>query len=282
MMSAPEMHKWDPSDYQKSSSAQYNWAMTLIADLLLDGDERILDIGCGDGRITAHLADLVPNGSVRGIDISPEMISFAARKYAGQTNLSFQVGDASALHFIEEFDLVVSFACLHWIKDHLSVLKSVRQSLVPGGSFLMQCGGRGNAARILDLTGEVIKSAPWKEYFSGFSFPYHFYGPQEYEPWLAEAGLRSLRVELVAKDMIHLGQEGLEGIIRNTWLPYTERLPVHLRGKFVKEIAGRYLERYPLDEKGQAHVQMMRLEVEAVAADQGDANIKCTVPESGQ
>ncbi|MFA6373427.1 MAG: hypothetical protein WCW68_12450 [Methanothrix sp.] len=59
------------------------------------------------------------------------------------------------------------------------------------------------------------------------------------------------------------GQEGLGGIIRNTWLPYTERIPVHLQGEFVKEIAGRYLKVYPLDENGQAHVQMMRLEVEA-------------------
>lgn len=262
-MIAPEMHKWNPADYEKSSSAQYNWAIALISDLLLDGDERILDIGCGDGRITAHLAGLVSNGSVLGIDLSPEMISFAAGKFADQTNLSFQVGDASSLHFIEQFDLVVSFACLHWIKDHLPVLKAVNQSLVPGGRFLMQCGGRGNAARLLDLTGELIKSPPWKEYFTSFSFPYHFYGPQEYRVWMAQAGLRPLRVELVAKEMIHQGQAGLEGIIRNTWLPYTQRLPAHLHDEFVKEIAARYLERYPLDEKGLAHVQMMRLEVEA-------------------
>ena len=222
-----------------------------------------MDIGCGDGRITAHLAGLVPNGSVLGIDLSPQMIGFAAGKYAGQTNLSFQVGNASALHFIEQFDLVVSFACLHWIMDHLPVLKSVQQSLMPGGRFLMQCGGRGNAARILDQTGDLIKSPQWKKDFSGFSFPYHFYGPQEYIVWLAEAGLRSLRTELIAKDMIHQGQAGLEGIIRNTWLPYTQWLPAHLQGEFVREIARKYLDRYPLDGKGQAHVQMMRLKVEA-------------------
>ncbi|HUS76197.1 MAG TPA: methyltransferase domain-containing protein [Methanothrix sp.] len=259
------MHKWDPSDYQKSSSAQYNWAMALIAGLKLEGDESILDIGCGDGRITAHLASLVPNGSVLGTDLSPEMIRFAAGKYLPKDypNLSFRVGDASQLHFAEKFDLVVSFACLHWVKDQLPVLKGVRQSLKPYGCFLMQCGGRGNAARLLDLTGELAASPPWKEYFSDFSFPYHFYGPEEYRVWLAEAGLHSRRVELIPKEMIHQGQAGLEGIIRNTWLPYLERLPVHLRDKFVKEIAGRYLERYPLDEKGQTHVQMMRLEVEA-------------------
>jgi trans-aconitate methyltransferase len=125
----------------------------------------------------------------------------------------------------------------------------------------MQCGGRGNAARILDMTGEIINSPPWQEYFTGFSFPYHFYGPEEYRTWLQEADLLPQRVELKAKDMVHQGQAGLEGIIRNTWLPYTQRLPGHLQGRFVAEIAGRYLERYPLDEKGQTHVQMMRLEV---------------------
>jgi len=252
-------HKWNPADYERSSSAQYGWAMALISELKLCGDERILDIGCGDGRITAHLAGMVPDGSVLGVDLSPEMVGFASRKHVDQANLSFRVADASLLPFCQQFDLVVSFACLHWIKDQMPVLRSVRQSLVPGGRFLMQCGGRGNAARILELTGEVINAPPWKEYFSGFSFPYHFYGPDEYRSWLEEAGLLPRRVQLIAKDMVHQGQAGLEGIVRNTWLPYTQRLPVGLQGRFVTEIAGRYLERYPLDENGQAHVQMMRL-----------------------
>ena len=125
------MHKWDPADYQKSSSAQYNWAMAIIAGLKLNGEERILDIGCGDGRITAHLAGLVPNGCVLGIDLSPEMIRFAAGKYADHPNLSFQVGDASELHFNEQFDLVVSFACLHWVEDHLPVLKASERAWCP-------------------------------------------------------------------------------------------------------------------------------------------------------
>jgi trans-aconitate methyltransferase len=259
------MHRWDPDDYMRSSSAQFNWAMTLIAELDLKGKESILDIGCGDGRITAALAEMVPKGQVIGVDLSPEMIRHAAKRHSGVPNLRFQVADASHLHFEEKFDLVVSFACLHWVKDHLPVLRGVRASLVPGGHFLMQCGGKGNAARILDLTGEIIASPPWQEYFTDFAFPYNFYGPAEYRIWLEEAGLIAQRVELVSKDMIHQGQAGLEGIIRTTWLPYTERLPAHLRERFVKEVAARYLERYPPDEKGQVHVQMMRLEVEATA-----------------
>lgn len=256
-------HRWNPDDYSKSSSAQYQWAMALINRLDLQGDERILDIGCGDGRITAHLAGLVAKGRVVGLDSSADMIGYARSAFSAEPRLSFQIGDASSLPFAGEFDLAVSFACLHWIADHLPVLAGVRRSLVPGGRFVMQCGGRGNAARILDLTGEIAAQPEWRQHFTGFAFPYHFYGPEEYRIWLEQAGLVCRRAELVEKDMVHQGQAGLEGIIRNTWLPYTERLPEHLRGGFISRIAAAYLERYPPDELGRAHVQMMRLEVEA-------------------
>jgi len=257
------MHRWDPEDYHKSSSAQFEWAMALISGLKLNGRERVLDIGCGDGRITAHLAALVAEGSILGVDLSAEMISYAAAENAMHSNLRFEVVDASRLDFSLEFDLVVSFACLHWIRDHLPVLRGVKDSLVPGGHFLMQCGGRGNAAGLLSITEEMISEPPWQKYFEGFCFPYNFYGPEEYRKWLLQAGLLPRRVELVPKDMVHKGSAGLEGIIRTTWLPYTERLPHDLQNSFVKEVAARYLEKCPLDENGQAHVQMMRLQVEA-------------------
>ncbi len=260
-----QMHRWNPADYERSSSAQFAWAMALLAGLDLTGQERVLDLGCGDGRITAHLASLVPKGWVVGIDLSPEMVRYAKEKYPPEEhrNLSFSVGDASCLSFLEEFDLVVSFACLHWVKDHLAVLRGVRRSLRPGGRLLFQCGGRGNAARILQLTGDLIRSERWAGYFQDFVFPYHFYGPEEYGRWLAKAGLRARRVELVPKDMVHQGQASLEGIIRNTWLPYTERLPEDLRPEFISELARRYIERFPPDGSGAVHVQMMRLEVVA-------------------
>ena len=258
------MHKWDPADYEKSSSAQYRWAMDLVSRLDLRGDERVLDIGCGDGKITAQLASRLPKGKVLGIDLSRDMIDFARDKYPTETysNLAFQWGDASKLDFNEEFDLVVSFACLHWVKDHLPVLKGIERSLVPSGRVLLQFGGKGNAEELLTITEDLIREDKWSGYFKGFSFPYHFYGPEEYRGWLKQAGLKAKRVDLVPKDMIHEGKKGLEGIIRNTWLPYTERLPEELRPEFVSEIADRYIERYPLVE-GLAHVKMARLEVEA-------------------
>ena len=264
------MHNWNPKDYEKSSSAQYNWALALLSKLDLKGDERILDIGCGDGKITSGIASLVPNGSVLGIDISQEMIDFARGKYTDDNyrNLAFQIGDASSLNFSDEFDLTVSFACLHWIKDQLSVLQGVERSLRPGGRILFQCGGKGNASEILNIGTGQVKREKWSKYFGNFEFPYYFYGPEEYNIWLAQAGLKALRVELLPKDMVHT-KAGLEGWIRTTWLPYLERLPENMRAVFIGEVADGYIERNPLDLDGMVHVQMMRLEVEAEKLDNG-------------
>ena len=75
---------------------------------------------------------------------------------------------------------MVSFACLHWINGHLPLLKGIRQSLLPSGRILLQFGGRGNASEILAITEDLILEERWSGYFNGFSFPYHFYGPEEY------------------------------------------------------------------------------------------------------
>jgi len=263
-METSAQHKWNPEDYEKHSSAQEKWADALISGLKLKGDEHILDIGCGDGKITAKMAARVPEGRVLGIDSSLDMIGFARKKFPPVqcANLRFELGDALSLDFDREFDIVTSFACLHWIEDHLSVLKGVRRSLRPGGRLLIQCGGRGNAGELMALTEELIRKSIWARYFQGFRFPYYFYGTEGYHSWLEQAGLEGVRVALVPKEMVQQGKDGLEGWIRTTWHPVLERVPEDLRQQFIREMAEGYLERHPLED-GLAKLDMMRLEVEA-------------------
>lgn len=255
------MYKWDPEEYERSSSAQHEWAMSALSELKIRGDERILDIGCGDGKITARISQLVPDGSVLGIDISADMISFARRRHSSEAfgNLRFEQGDALDLRFHEEFDIVVSFACLHWIRDHIQVLRGICRSLVPGGRTLVQCGGRGNAAQLLDATSEVCMEERFAPYFEDFEFPYFFYTPEDYERWIPAAGLHTLSVRLIPRDMVHSGRDALEGFLRSTWHPYLQRIPAELRPAFVREIAGRYIDRHPSPD-GMIHVRMMRLQ----------------------
>jgi len=263
------MHRWDPKTYEKSSSAQQTWAQELLSKISIRGDERILDIGCGDGKITAEISRLVPRGSVVGVDSSLEMLNFARSRFPDELwpNLEFQHQDARDLPYHDQFDLILSFAALHWILDHRPVLAGILRSLKSEGRVFMQFGGRGNAASVLDLAGEMIKEEKWSPYFEGFQFPYGFYGPEEYRAWLDQSGLRAVRVELLQKDMVQKGRAGLASWIESTWLPYIQKVPVEMRSDFIQEVVDRYIQLHPLDENGDVHVRMARLEVEARKGD---------------
>ncbi|MFB0563557.1 MAG: trans-aconitate 2-methyltransferase [Candidatus Lokiarchaeia archaeon] len=260
------MYKWDAEDYHKSSSEQQKWARELILKLKLKGNERVLDVGCGDGKVAAELAQQVPDGSVVGIDNSEQLIRFAQMSFPPDRypNLTFEPMEAKQLIFDAEFDVVFSNACLHWIIDHLPVLKGIKKSLKPSGRILLQMGGKGNAAKILEVLKPMIESGKWSSYFTNFSFPYAFYGSKEYKEWLEQVGLKSKRIELIPKHMVHKGKGGLVAWIRTTWLPYTQRVPEELREEFIEELVDKYIKINPLDSEGFVHVPMMRLEVEAV------------------
>jgi trans-aconitate 2-methyltransferase len=256
---------WDAKDYARHSSTQQTWARELISKLKLNGHESVLDIGCGDGKVTAEIAGYVPNGVVVGIDSSKEMIELACEKFTKDDypNLSFQVINARKLAFQETFDVIFSNATLHWIKDHKPVIAGIQKSLKPGGRVLLQMGGKGNAASILSIFEEMMSEHGWSRYFSDFAFSYGFYGPEEYSIWISEAGLYPLRIELIPKIMSYDHRDGLAGWVRTTWLPYLERVPEQKREEFISQLIGKYIDKYPPDNEGKINVNMMRLEVEA-------------------
>jgi trans-aconitate 2-methyltransferase len=259
-------YTWDAKDYAKHSSTQQAWARELIAKLNLNGHESVLDVGCGDGKITAEIAGYVPDGNVIGVDSSKEMIELACEKFANHKypNLSFQAADARELVFQKQFNIVFSNAALHWIKDHRPVIAGIQESLKPGGRILLQMGGKGNAEAILSVLEEMMSETEWRQYFYDFAFSYGFYGPEEYTVWISEAGLNPVRVELMPKDMSYDQRDGLAGWVRTTWLPYTERVPEQRREEFITRLIDKYIEKHPPDNEGKIHVDMMRLEVEAI------------------
>ena len=171
--------------------------------------------------------------------------------------------EASLVALPRSFQLVFSNSVLHWVRDPLPVLKEIAAVLLPGGKILLQMGGQGNAADIFRIADSMIHELSWAQYFSGFSSPYGFYGPEEYEPWLREAGFDPLRLELIPMDMVQEGRENLEGWIRTTWHPYIDRIPTPRRPAFIREIAARYHRRYPPDASAKYHVRMVRLEIGA-------------------
>lgn len=260
------MSDWDARDYVAHSSAQQEWARELIAKLGLRGDEAVLDIGCGDGRATALIAERLPKGSVLGVDKSASMIALAAEQFppAAHPHLTFRQMDATHLVLPRAFDMAFSSAALHWVDDHEAMLRGVRGCLRPGGRLLFQMGGRGNIVEVLAVVDEVIARSGWRAFFDGFIPPYHFHSPKEYQEWLPRAGFCVARAELILKDMRHADHQAFIGWLRTTWFPYTDRLPAELRDAFLDDVAAAYACAHPPDAEGVIRVRMVRLEVEAI------------------
>ena len=290
--------KWNAADYAANSAAQQIWARELIAQLHLRGNEHILDVGCGDGKVTAELARAVPKGSVTGIDASPEMIRFARKTFppGKHPNLEFQVMDARKISFAalsaprrrrlisnskprspalsplgrgegEEtpwFDVVFSSSVLHWVDDHPAFLRGAAACLRPGGRLVVSCGGRGNAQDVFVALRPEMRLKQWCNFFRKMGKPYFFYSPESYEKWLPRFGFKTHSVKLSPKDAVHQGRDRFTAWFRTTWLPYTQRVPEDLREEFIAGVVDRYLAKHPPDAEGRIHVRMVRLEIDAV------------------
>ncbi len=255
-------NKWNAKDYAKNSSAQESWANELVTKLALQGHQHLLDIGCGDGKITYSIAQQIPNGSVVGIDRSKDMIQLARDQF-NLPNLSYTPMDATEIVFTNRFDVAFSNAALHWVKNHYAVLMGLKKCLDTNAKVLFQMGGQGNAQDVFRVVNQVTASSKWKTYFENFVSPYQFCSIDNYEQWLAEAGYKTIRIELIAKDMVHENIDGLKGWFRTTWFPFTDQLPMDMKEEFLDLIIEKYTHAHPIDSKGRTHVNMVRLEVEA-------------------
>jgi trans-aconitate methyltransferase len=255
-------HQWNPADYAQHSQGQERWARELLSLMSLRPQESVLDVGCGDGRITAQIAGLVPNGRVVGIDRSAEMIGFAKEHFPAEQlpNLRFLQADASALPFDAEFDAVFSNAVLHWILDHKPVLAGISRSLRPGGRCVLQMGGKGNGADVVRAFDVCLAEAKWQA-AQPSAIPYGFHDAADYCIWLQEAGLQPDSVELIEKDMIHASREAFTGWLRTAWLPYTTRVPDDRRNDLLESVTDCYIRDIPPDGEGRVHVRMIRLQV---------------------
>jgi trans-aconitate methyltransferase len=258
--------KWNAADYAANSAAQHIWARELIAQLSLRGDERVLDVGCGDGKVTTELACAVPKGSVTGIDASPEMIRFARKTFppGKHPNLKFQVMDARLIRLARRFDIVFSSSVLHWVADHPAFLRGAAACLRPDGRLVVSCGGKGNAQDVFVALRPEMRLKQRCKFFRKMPKPYFFHSPAEYEKWLPRFGFKTHTVKLSPKDAVYQGRERFAAWFRTTWLPYTQRVPENLREEFVVAVTDRYVAKHPPDADGRIHVRMVRLEIDAI------------------
>jgi trans-aconitate 2-methyltransferase len=214
----------------------------VLALLDLKGSERVLDIGCGDGRITAEIAARVPRGSVVGVDRSHDMVSFAARHFGPevQRNVRFEAGDASSLPFREEFDLVVSFNALHWLPDQDAALSSVRAAMKSDGLAQLRLVPAGERRSLENVLEETRFSSKWAGYFPSFRDPYLHLTPEQYRAVAERNGLQVRRIHTEAKAWDFKTRSAFFDFGLVTFVEWTRMLPDLEKPVFVSDVLDRY------------------------------------------
>jgi trans-aconitate methyltransferase len=253
---------WKGDEYAKNSQSQKDSAEDFIQGTQFNGTEAILDVGCGDGKITAAMAKAVPQGSVVGIDISPSMIQMAKNAFAASSNLSFQVQDAAKLCLDKKFDLITSFTVMQWVLEQEEALKGFERVLKPGGKLWIQMP-TGLPVAMQHALEKTISNGKWKSYFTQFSAPWKFYQENEYRKLLSDAHFTIARLDVVTKHEKFPSRAVFHGFLKQ-WFPYLRPLPVDQKEGFLTELLDNYLKLLPADEQGRVSFIVDRLEVEAL------------------
>jgi len=243
---------WDASRYAVNAAFVPALGQAVLDLLRPQPEERILDLGCGDGVLTEKLA--ATGAKVVGVDSSPEMI--AAARLRG---LNARVMDATNLTFDAEFDAVFSNAVLHWIKDDPdAAISSAYRALRNPGRFVGEMGGHGcvaavNLALIVGLEQRGIQSA------ARFS-PWYFPTVDDYTARLERAGFIAESVQLIPRPTPL--PAGMRGWLETFANPFCAALPEDQRGDFLDEATAR-LRPVLCDEKGRWTADYMRLRFKA-------------------
>jgi trans-aconitate methyltransferase len=221
------MTDWNASRYHEISTPQQAWGRRVLDRLPLDGNERVLDIGCGSGRLTAEIADRVPAGRVVGLDRSQSMVEKAAswlRERSPQTTVV--LGDAAALPFRRTFDAVFSGATFHWIHDHAALFRSIITALRPGGRLIAQCGGGPNLAVLYGRARRLMREPRFARYFEEWSEPTYFADVETTQRGLTAAGFVDVDVSLESAPTTFDGPDQFREFIANVCLRHEgARLP---------------------------------------------------------
>lgn len=197
---------WDARAYERDFSFVAAYGVGVVDLVDAAPGERCLDLGCGNGTLTAELA--ARGLDALGIDASPEMVALARRTHP---DLRFEVGDATSFSLDEPVDVVFSNAVLHWIDAGLqpAALSRVAAALVPGGRFVFECGGRGCGARIHAALARAFAGRGLE-----YRMPFYFPTVGEYAPLVEAAGLRVTDAFLFERPTRLQGPDGMRDWIR--------------------------------------------------------------------
>jgi trans-aconitate methyltransferase len=219
----PNQH-WDPARYARNARFVADLGLPVVELLAPQAGERILDLGCGDGVLTAKLVEF--GCTVVGVDASPDQVAAA-----GERGLDARVVNAEALTFDREFDAVFSNAALHWIPRPDPVIAGVARALKPGGRFVGEFGGAGNVTKIRVALHSALRE---RSIDPEPLDPWYFPSPAEYRERLEAHGFEVRSIELIPRPTPLPGAmiEWLETFAE----PFSTALPKSDRAAFLQDV----------------------------------------------
>ena len=248
------VQRWAASDYAKNGRFVQELAGAIFHMLEAKPGERILDLGCGDGALTAEIRAL--GADVLGVDLSEELLAVARMK-----GLAVRKVDGHALDFVSEFDAVFSNAALHWMRKPRLVIAGVARALRPRGRFVGELGGHGNVAAI----GTAIRAVGARRGADpNLTAPWFFPTPEEYGRLLAEGGFTVKEIALVPRPT--LLKTGMGGWLRTFGRSFFDQFPEPERSEVVGEVV-ELLRPSLCDTEGRWTADHIRLRFYAVRGD---------------
>jgi trans-aconitate 2-methyltransferase len=230
--------EWDASAYHVVSEPQFAWGLRVLERVRLTGDERVLDAGCGSGRLTAVIASRLQSGFVVGCDLSENMTRAAGKTLGENPSCAVVRADLSSLPFRDGFDLIFSTATFHWIRDHERLFSELRAVIRRGGRLEAQCGGGPNLATIHARADALAATEPFRASFTHWNEPWLFASPEKTRARLERAGFTEIECWLEHAPTRFPDAERFGTFVESVVMrPYLARLtdPTH-RGRFLDAI----------------------------------------------
>jgi trans-aconitate 2-methyltransferase len=223
---------WDAGGYARLSTPQQSWGREVLARLDLDGDETVLDLGCGAGLVTEQLVRLVPRGRVVAVDASPAMARATAARLGDRVEVV--VADLREFSRSERADVLVSTATLHWVPDHPRLWQRLHGLLRPGGRLAVQYGGAGNIPGVEEAMGQLADREPFAPYLAPFRSPWTFDSAETAAREVAAAGFTDVRVWTERR---RARPPDMRAFLANSVAPTElDRLPARLRDAYATEL----------------------------------------------
>jgi trans-aconitate 2-methyltransferase len=235
--------EWDAESYHRVSSPQTAWGRRVLARLSVRGNERVIDAGCGTGRLTGELMQLLPRGRLVAIDRSWNMLLTARanlRPDYGQ-RISFVRVELPHMPFSGWADLVFSTATFHWIQQHERLFSEILRALKPGGRLFAQCGGGPNLRQAHALAEDVMRQTPFAAHFRDWAGVWEFSTAEQAAARLTAAGFVGVATSLEPAPTTLVDEASYREFVTTViYNPHLDRLPEGpLRAQFIDEVTRR-------------------------------------------